>query len=361
MKNIPTYNATISSEFDGITVISLVDRPAVESNFVAFKDEKPLYQFADEEQHNIIGCIMRADFPIYRINPTMGEFYITYSRETIKQMTLKMISDGTYKNISLMHNGKLIEGVQLQELFIKDSEKGINPSGFEEVKDGSLFAIYHITDDELWQAIKEGIFQGFSLEGYFDTELIKNQKQNKSMLEKIKEKLRSLLQEFGQVDTEEGVVLVYEGDELAEGLEVADVEGNAVADGDYHFENKTVTVADSKVVKIEEKVEEETKEKVVEEQVEEVKAEEQVKEDVVDETSTVEEVKVEDKPSENVEALKSELDSVKAELETVKKELEEIKSVLNKPVAPSVPEQFSAIEDNKPKDWFTAALMKRNK
>lgn len=363
MNKIPIYEAKINTKYDGIVAISLVDMPAVESNFVAFKEQKPqqLIQFASEEQHNILGCIMRADFPIYRVDAN-GEYYLTYSPKTIQEMALKTLADGAFKNISVMHNGELIQGVTLQEWFIKDTKKGISPAGFENINDGSLFAVYHIENEYLWEAIKKGIIQGFSLEGYFETELIKNNKQNKkTMLERIKEKLRGLLVEFAQVATEEGIVLVYEGDELVEGVEVADIEGNAVADGEYHFENKTITVANSKVAKVEEKKEEETIEETTDEVTEEVKAEEDEKpaEDVTEDV-TVEDV-TEEKPSEDVEALKAELENVKAELETVKKELEDIKEMLNKPVAPSVPEQFAAMDDIKPKDWFTAALIKRNK
>ena len=176
MNKLPVYEAQINSELNGIVAISLVDLPAVESNWMSFKEEtvKPLYRFEDEEKHNVLGCIMRADFPIFRRDKNNYEYYITYSKQTIEKMAQKMVSDETYKNISLMHNGELINGVHLEQLFIKDSAKGISPEGFEDIQDGSLFAIYHITDEELWKAIKQGIFKGFSLEGYFDTKLVQN-------------------------------------------------------------------------------------------------------------------------------------------------------------------------------------------
>lgn len=341
MNKLPVYEAQISSELDGIVAISLVDLPAVESNWMAFKEEtvKPLYRFENEEKHNILGCIMRADFPIFRRDENNYEYYITYSKQTIEKMAQKMVSDETYKNISLMHNGELINGVHLEQLFIKDSTKGISPEGFEDIQDGSLFAIYHITNEELWKAIKQGIFKGFSLEGYFDTKLVQNSKQNmsKNLIEKFKETVKNFLQEYSQVETKENVVIVYEGDELVEGLEVLDENGNPIPDGEYHVEGKVIVVADSKVVEIKEDV-------VVEEPKEEVVVDEMEKNgetETVEETTTVEEVK------EN----NSEVEALKAEVEDLKKQIEEIKEVLNKPVVPPVVEQFSKIEENKPKSW----------
>ena len=45
---------------------------------------------------------------------------------------------------------------------------GINPVGFEDIEDGALFFQYHITDEEVWRAVQDGVFKGLSIEGFFD-------------------------------------------------------------------------------------------------------------------------------------------------------------------------------------------------
>ena len=55
-------------------------------------------------------------------------------------------------------------------MFVKDAEKGVNPKGFEEYADGSIFAEFHIMNDEVWNAIKDGTYKGFSLAGCFTVE-----------------------------------------------------------------------------------------------------------------------------------------------------------------------------------------------
>ena len=60
-------------------------------------------------------------------------------------------------------------------MFIKNTDKGISPKGFEEIEEGSAFAEYKIESDEVWQAVKKGVFNGISLEGYFDVRKVDNE------------------------------------------------------------------------------------------------------------------------------------------------------------------------------------------
>lgn len=171
MHTLPIYYAEIDFDDEGIRYVSLVDCPAVQSNFVAFsKQERQDVRFAmveDGDQHLLVGVVVRADFPIYRCNEHMGEFYIVYRKDTIRKMAEKMLYDGRTSAVNVMHTPVRVNGVNLQELFIKDTEKGISPKGFEDIEDGSLFAVYKIHNSEVWAAIKRGEFKGFSLEGIF--------------------------------------------------------------------------------------------------------------------------------------------------------------------------------------------------
>lgn len=167
---LPYYIAEITDDIEGISAISLVDSPAVESDFLKFSKDKIKLNFKieNEEKRLVTGVVMRCDYPIYRIGVSGYEYYIIFNKETIIKMTEKMLKDNTFNNINLEHNDKrFVEGVNLRELFIKDTDKGINPKGFEDITNGSLFATYHVTNDEIWDEIKNGTFNGFSLEGLF--------------------------------------------------------------------------------------------------------------------------------------------------------------------------------------------------
>lgn len=172
MKNLPLFYAEITSDDEGIFSISLVDFPATQRNFVCFNENKAIQFFSvqDEEEHIVSGVVMSANTPIYRRDEKGFEYYIVYKPETIKLMAEKMLKDNTQNQVDLMHNGELVRSVNLIELFIKDSSKGIVPTYMEDVPDGSLMATYKVRDEKIWEAIKSGQLNGFSLAGLFSIE-----------------------------------------------------------------------------------------------------------------------------------------------------------------------------------------------
>lgn len=167
--NLPVYNIVIDDAQTGIDRISLVEMPAVESNFLAFaKDKKQLMFSANEEQQMITGVLARADYPIYRNDDQLGEYYIQFGKETIKLMAEKVLFDGHQNWVNIEHiENSDVDGVYMIEMFIKDSTKGINPTGFDDISDGSLFATFKVRNTKIWELIKDGTFKGFSIEGLF--------------------------------------------------------------------------------------------------------------------------------------------------------------------------------------------------
>lgn len=258
---LPIYKAVIyDNDETGIETISLVDLPAVESDFLVFsKEQKQEFAIQDEEQRKVFGVVMKADYPIYRRNPDGYEYYIVYDRKTIELMAEKFLRLSRQNNVDLQHDFEIEEGIYLNEMFIKDTERGISPKGFEDVKDGSLFAIYHIVNDDVWASVKEGTYRGFSLSGLFDVEKVEFNKQSNNditmKLNRIKELARKILCEFGEVATDKGI-LVWDGDEdLKAGdlVRIMDAEGNETAaeDGEYVTDDrKTIIVAEGKVAEI---------------------------------------------------------------------------------------------------------------
>lgn len=192
-KNIPIYQAIIEDEQTGMFTVSLVDSPAVESNFLCFKKDHKIVNFRveNEEKRLISGVIMRCNFPIYRINEYGEEYYITFSRETIAKMAEKWLKEGLQSNVNLQHNpNNYVNDVLLKEVYFKDTAKGINPNGFEDIEEGSLFATYHILNEDVWKSIKNGEFNGFSLEGVFNFDIVPTEEDKEydeimSMLDRI--------------------------------------------------------------------------------------------------------------------------------------------------------------------------------
>lgn len=167
INGLPVYIAQIDNSEEGILDISLVDYPAVKRDFVLFSQDKMNFSIQSEEKRIISGVVMLADTPIYRKSPTAGEYYIVFTRDIIEMMVEKMSFEGKLNNITLNHDGQLVEGVTLVELFIKDSSKGLNPTYLSDVTEGSLIASYKVENEDIWNQIKAGEFRGFSLSGIF--------------------------------------------------------------------------------------------------------------------------------------------------------------------------------------------------
>lgn len=271
---IPVYQASVNADDPetGMFKISLVDDPAVQSNFQVFANKRPqMYAVADEDKRLVFGVIMRADFPIYRRDDSMGEYYIIYSADTIRTMAEKYLVEGRQNDVNQMHReGSDVEGVDMVQWFIKDTGKGVTPAGFDDIADGSLFAEYHVVNDDVWAAIKAGTYKGFSLEGVFDlvperdkdkvqdivdtlqglfSRIFKTKKaENMSKVKGLLARLARALVEMGNVTTDRGV-LSWDGEEdlkAGDAVYIEDQDGNreAAPDGDY-------TTGDGKVIVVE--------------------------------------------------------------------------------------------------------------
>lgn len=273
---LPVYIAVVNLEGDdtGMQLVSFVDEPAIEENFLSFEDQKEMVTLAvqDEEKRMCYGPIMLANKKIYRRTDEGFEYMIVFTPENIELMLQKFMSQNNGNNVDENHSFKLIDGVTLCQVFIKDTEKGINPTDFPDAEDGSLFGIYHVDDDQLWEDVKNGEVKGFSLAGNFDLEKAEtkqftkinpiNEKRNMSKLNRIKQMLKTMLEVFGDISTNRGT-LIWDGDEeIKEGdaVKLLDGENNEVdaEDGDYQTDDKRIIVVkEGKVAEIKDVEEEE--------------------------------------------------------------------------------------------------------
>lgn len=151
-------------EPDGLNFISIVENPANEEFFIKLSKSEKIQLSADKQI--ITGLVISPDIPIYRRNGDQ-EYYIAFKEEAVKQLAKKIIENP--KAVDLQHNGNPVDGVSLLEIYLKDTSRGINPKGFEDVPDGSLFVSYKIDNPALWEALKIKDF-GFSLDGIFHRE-----------------------------------------------------------------------------------------------------------------------------------------------------------------------------------------------
>ena len=352
--NIPVFAVNVDDPGCSISAMSLVDDPAMSIDMVCFSKEQNMkFSIQDETQHNILTCLVRVDFPILRVTDQGDPYYIVFNKDTAKVLCQRLMKDGMQQNISLQHNGKLIDGIQLQEVFIKDSSLGISPVGFEDAADGSLMGVYHIEDDQLWNDCIEGRFKGISIESLLGIEEFKKKcnkkiKKNNNM-SKLKNMLKQLLLEFNSLSTNIAELYWEEDTELMVGYKVfvEDESGNKdpAMDGEYISDENKIKVAGGTVTEIERREVDDMPVKVPAE----VPAEK--KEDVMEEPA-VEEPKEEpakeepapEEPKDDNTEKVAELEKKVADLETKLADLEaKLAEIATAPAAQPVIDEFENI------------------
>lgn len=156
----------VDSELE-VSFVALVDRPAIDRNFLAFNEKQ---RFAINEDRQIIsGPAMIAELPMYRKDETFGEYYVSFDAPTIYSIVQKFNQKGYMQNFNLFHDeAQKLPGVTIFNSFINDDTLGIKPmTGFEDVENGSWFISAKVENDEAWAKVKDGTVKGFSVEGIF--------------------------------------------------------------------------------------------------------------------------------------------------------------------------------------------------
>lgn len=148
----------------GLQAVSIVDRPAIEVDFLKFKDQKICFA-KDESKHILTGPALIADMPIYRRNFITGEeYYVVFTAPTISKLVERYSKNNMLNTVNLQHDGNMIDGVYMYESYIVDKERGIAPKEFD-IADGSWIVSFKVEDENLWNEIMtSNDFNGFSVE-----------------------------------------------------------------------------------------------------------------------------------------------------------------------------------------------------
>ena len=214
---LPVYKIVVNDDDEtGVDFVSLVDRPAIQKDFMLFNEQfvdptanetedefisrcipvmigegmeqdqaaavcyskweqrtnmRQAYAIQSEEKRIVTGPAMLADLPIYRYDDIRGEYYVTFDADTIWKIAKKFVRNDAYKAVNTDHANPVKEGVHMIESYFIDRKRGVMPpTGYEDAKDGSWFLTYLIDNEEIWAKVKDGEWKGFSVEGLFDME-----------------------------------------------------------------------------------------------------------------------------------------------------------------------------------------------
>ncbi len=367
LKTLPQFILSVKDEEEDETnvyITSIVDEPAMMRDFAKFSEGKQKLYFKEQKDKRILsGVWVLADTPIYRKYNDF-EFTVVFESERLKEMLFKHIKSGYSDIHDFNHDEKVIkDAFQNVEYWIYDgnpsqkspilgltlSDLGYNP---EDIKEGSILKSVYVKDEVVWEYIKDGDFNGFSIDGLFDIQSVENQFRNNKYIKKTEEMFRKL-----SINQFSGEIILNDESMLKVTPSEISMNGEKVMDGTFSTKNDfKIIVKEGEVVdfgfddesKIEEPilevVEEVVETKEVVDTVEETKEEVVNKEEVVEKTDNSVQTVVEEttpvQPKEEepkfdmsiINDLKKEIQDLKSSLE---KEKQEKENVLKKNTIPT--------------------------
>ena len=168
------YELVIEDEnIDEVFAISLVEEPAIESNFIFFDKEKVQFAALSDEKRLVMGPILIPDKQILRIDGEGKPYQVFFKPETIKRLS-EMYLKKKYTDKSTLEHDKKINGVTLVESWIKESVTKDKSALYNlNVPVGTWMGTFKIDNDEIWNDyVKTGEVKGFSIEGLFGHNLV---------------------------------------------------------------------------------------------------------------------------------------------------------------------------------------------
>lgn len=162
-----------NEEFSGVNALSLVENPAIQSDWVALNDQKKiLLAEVNPDKQILMGAALIPDKPIYR-NMDGEEFYIYFSEDTVAKAAEMFFKKHNQNNATLEHDVKL-EGMTIFESWlVADPNHDKSKMYGLDVPKGTWMVSMKVDNKEIWDGfVKNNKVFGFSIEGKFANALV---------------------------------------------------------------------------------------------------------------------------------------------------------------------------------------------
>lgn len=232
MDKLPLFDISLEDIAQGMYKISLVDKPAIEEDFIHFNEVEKVQMFADEKKKEVVGPIMIPNKQILRFSPDMGYYYVRFTEETIQEIMYKYSKEGLFNAFGINHSQDTDDVVML-EVWTKESDNDKSVDYGYNLPNGTVFVKAKIESDELFTAIENGEINGFSIEIKADIKPTNNKEQMNEF---------SFAKELGKLEAQfEAMASKYEAR-----IEALENENNSLLEAVTSVEEKFGSVEDLK-------------------------------------------------------------------------------------------------------------------
>ena len=150
--------------------ISIVDKPAIEREFMYFSEDgrQMLYFQEIEDQRIVVSPAMIPDKMIARKDKDGKMYYVYFSKETVAKAAEYLMKYNKQSHSNINHQRIYSNDMYVMESWIKESDNDKSTDyGFGDMPEGTWFVKFRIMDDSVWAKIKSGELKGLSVEGDF--------------------------------------------------------------------------------------------------------------------------------------------------------------------------------------------------
>ena len=160
--------------------ISMVEQPAIESDFVALseqKEEKIQAFLESNERHMVYGAALIPDKDIYRNNGEQ-EFYISFTKESIEKMSQDFMKEYRQNEVTLDHQEMANDITITESWLVEDPYKDKSNALGINVPQGTWMIGMKVNQIDVWDRVKAGELKGFSVESMISLEEFGKQNDN---------------------------------------------------------------------------------------------------------------------------------------------------------------------------------------
>ena len=156
-----------SLEVAGILAAEQVLNPNI--TFSSQKEVKHKFSI-DGDLMRVTGPMMIPEKLIFRVDEEGTPYYVYFSEKIVEQIANKMMREKLLDRVNMEHDTDAPVDAHLIESWLT-KEDGVDTLG-QKVPKGSWYATYQIEDPAVWKLVKDGVFTGFSIEGFFSDRLV---------------------------------------------------------------------------------------------------------------------------------------------------------------------------------------------
>jgi len=179
---------------NGVQAISIVEKPAIESDFITLskQDEEIKLATISEEKRILLGAALIPNKLILRKDEDGEPYNIFFSPDTVRKTSEYFLKLGKQNNSTFEHAVNL-EGLSVVESWIKedDTHDKSKMYGIDEPI-GTWFIAMKVYNDDVWKEyVETGKVKGFSIEGMFSK---KEDEPELTEAEQMVKRLREIIQ-----------------------------------------------------------------------------------------------------------------------------------------------------------------------